>query len=177
MREALQLSLNLDPNTHVPALEEDMALREHYFKRLLISLNHAPEADWVVGRVAREEGQISPEHTDVYLQKFAEWIINHTTLEPFPAEFCGLAKIGNKTDIKPIQSEATPQNQPRYLLLNGDKESEFYYARESLKVLEDLLTHHRGSIAAAAKAIKVERQHLSRVVNNLRAGRRAWVDK
>jgi hypothetical protein len=177
LREALQLSLGLDPHTHVPALEEDMSLREHYWKRLLVSLNHAPEADWVFGRVVREEGQISPEYTDVYLQKFADWIVHDTTLEPFSEKFRGLTKTLNKADAKQPQNPATPQTQPQYLLLNGDTESEFYFARQSLAVLEDLLRHHRGNIAVAAGAIGIQRQHLSRVINNLRAGRRAWSDK
>lgn len=91
LREALQLSLGLDPHAHNPASEQDTALREQYWNRLLISKNHAPTGDWVFGRVAREDSDISPEYTEVRLKKFAEWIVNDTTLEPFPNEFKRLA--------------------------------------------------------------------------------------
>ena len=177
LRSALQLSLGLDPYTHVPASEGDMSLREYYWKRLLVSISHALDADWVVGRVVREEGQISPEYTEVDLKRFAQWIVNDTTLEPFSEEFRGLAKTGKKVGGKQPQNPETSQTQPRFLLLNGDTESEFYFAHQPLAVLEDLLRHHGGNIAVAAGAIEIERQHLSRVINNLRAGRRAWSDK
>ena len=78
LREALQLSLGLDPHALNPVSEQDTALRERYWNRLLISKNHAPTADWVYGRVAREDSDISPEYTEVRLKKFAEWIVNDT---------------------------------------------------------------------------------------------------
>jgi len=76
LREALQLSLGLDPHLDVPVPEGATSLREQYWNRLLISKNHAIDADWVVGKVVREDGDISPEYTNVYLKKFTEWIVN-----------------------------------------------------------------------------------------------------
>lgn len=87
LRSALQLSLGLDPNKHTPALEQKAELRERYWNRLTVAKNHAPEADWVVGRVVREDGDISLEFTEVYLKKFAAWIINETSLRPLSDEF------------------------------------------------------------------------------------------
>jgi hypothetical protein len=91
LREALQLSLSVDPHTHVPALERDLALREQYWNRLLITKNHALDADWIAGKVALEDGDVSAEQTAVYLKNFAEWIVNDTTLTPFSDEFKRLA--------------------------------------------------------------------------------------
>ena len=91
LREALQLSLGLDPNTHIPAAETDMRLREEYFKRLQIAKNNAFGAEWLVGRVVREDGDIRAEYTEVYLKKFADWMVNETTLDAFPNEFLHLA--------------------------------------------------------------------------------------
>jgi hypothetical protein len=87
LRAALQLSLGLDPNTQVPALETDISIREQYFIRLLVAKNCAPGASWVVGRVARESGDVDVENTEVSLRKFVGWIIYETTLELFPIEF------------------------------------------------------------------------------------------
>ena len=39
------------------------------------SKTHSPGADWVVGRVVSEDGDVSVEFTEVYLKKFAAWII------------------------------------------------------------------------------------------------------
>lgn len=108
LREALQLSLGLDPHSHVPASEKNTPLQEQYWNRLLISKNHAIDADWVVGKVVREDGDISPEYTNVYLKKFAEWIVNDTTLTPFPDEFKRLAR--SEIAGASIQSTNAPIN-------------------------------------------------------------------
>lgn len=176
MREALQLSFGLNPHTHVPSLEKDLTLLDQYHNRLLISKNHAPEADWIVERVVREEGDISAEYTEVYLKKFVDWMVNETTLEIVSEEFKRLALTqADSRPAEPTIQSVTP-TRPIYLLVNGDPESDFYYARQPLSVLEDLVKHHGGTFTAAAKALHIERQHLSRVINNLRAGRRAWAD-
>ena len=177
LREALQLSLGLDPHSHVPASEPDMSLRELYWNRLLIAKNQAPGADWVVGKVVREDGDINPEFTEVYLKKFADWMINETTLSPFPDEFRNLVTTPKKASQTETVDQTLEPTQPRYLLVNGDRESAFYFARQPLSVLEDLLRHHGGKFERAAEALKIKRQHLSRVINNLRAGRKPWSDK
>jgi len=87
----LQLSLGLDPHSDVPVPEGDTSLREQYWNRLLISKNHAPDAHWIAGKLVRENGDISAEHTAVYLKKFTAWIVNDTTVTPFPDEFKRLA--------------------------------------------------------------------------------------
>jgi hypothetical protein len=92
LREALQLSLGLDPHSHVPASEPDLSLRKCYWNRLSIAKDHAPGADWVFGRVVREDGDIHPEFTEVYVKKFATWVINGTTLRPLPDEFISLSE-------------------------------------------------------------------------------------
>lgn len=99
LRSALQLSLGLDPNKHTPALESNMELRVQYWNRLTIAKNHATTANWVVGRVVREDGDISVEFTEVYLTKFADWIINETTLSPLPDEFERLG--GSVVEVSP----------------------------------------------------------------------------
>jgi len=99
LRSVLQLSLGLDPNKHTPALEPKEELRVLYWNRLGVAKNHAPGADWVVGRVVREDGDIHPEFTEVYLKKFADWIINETTLRPLPDEFERLC--GSVVEVSP----------------------------------------------------------------------------
>jgi hypothetical protein len=69
-----------------------MGSRERYFKRLQIAKNHALGAKWLVGRVVLEDGDISAEHTEVLLKKFANWMVNETTLDAFPNEFSRLAE-------------------------------------------------------------------------------------
>jgi len=137
LREALQLSLGLDPHSHVPASEEDMSLREQYWNRLLISKNHAIDADWVVGKVVREDGDISPEYTDVYLKKFAEWIVNDTTLDPFPEQFLKLIPSQTKANSEHLQ-EPLQTEQP-HLHLNRDKRSQYYFATQPVSVLNDFM--------------------------------------
>lgn len=102
LREALQLSLGFDPHSHIPAAETDMQSREAYFKRLQITKNNAFGAAWLVGRVVREGGDISAECTEVYLKKFADWMVNETTLGAFPTEFFHLAAsaIGGTSTTK-----------------------------------------------------------------------------
>jgi len=91
LREALQLSLGLDPHSHIPATETDMGSREAYFKRLQIAKNNAFGAEWLVDRVVWEDGDISAEYTEVALKRFANWMVNETTLGAFPNEFFQLA--------------------------------------------------------------------------------------
>lgn len=177
LREALQLSLGLNPHMHVPASEGDISLREQYWNRLMISKNHAPEADWVAGKVIREKGDISPEYTEVYLKKFAEWIVNDTTLEPFPREFRRLTENEKNKKTQQPQNEVTPSTKPRYLLLNGDKNSEFYFASQPLKVLEDFLRYYGGNKTKAASAHNIQRQHLAKVICNLRRGKSPWSER
>ena len=177
LRSALQLSLGLDPNKHTPALEPKEELRVLYWNRLGVAKNHAPGADWVVGRVVREDGDIHPEFTEVYLKKFADWIVNDTTLEPFPNEFRRLTESGKKKIIQQPQNEVVPPTKPRYLLLNGDNKSEFFFAHQPLEVLEDLLRHYGGNKAKAGKVHGIERRHLGLVIRNLRSGRPPWSEK
>jgi hypothetical protein len=68
-----------------------MGSREAYFKRLQIAKNNAFGAAWLVGRVVREDGDISAECTEVLLKRFANWMVNGTTLDAFPTEFLHLA--------------------------------------------------------------------------------------
>ena len=177
LREALQLSLGLDPHSHAPGSEANVSLREYYWNRLLVAKNHAPGADWVVGRVVREDGDISVEFTDVYLKKFAAWIVNDTTLEPFPNEFHRLTKRGDKKNIQQPQNEVVSPTKPKYLLLNGDRKSEFYFAHQPLEVLEDFVRHYGGNKTKAAKVHGIERRHLGKVICNMRNGRPPWSEK
>ena len=144
LREALQLSLGLDPHTHNPASEQDMALREQYWNRLLISKNHAPTADWVIGRVAREDGDISPEYTEIHLKKFAEWIVKETTLTSFPEEFKRLA--GSEIAGASTQPPNT---------------SEYWTQRPAKDFIEEM--RKAGTFTAAGKLHGVGRQRYTEV--------------
>ena len=57
---------------------------------------------WLVGRVVRESGDISAEYTEVFVKKFANWLVNETTLDAFPPEFFHLA-AGQYGDADPQQ--------------------------------------------------------------------------
>lgn len=107
LREALQLSLELDPNTHVPATEPDMLLREKFWERLMVAKNHAISAKWIVGKAVREDGDINFELTMVDLKKFAHWVVTETTLKPIAVEFGKLAEI-KSTGLSPA-----PLNEPK----------------------------------------------------------------
>jgi len=112
LREALQLSLGLDPHTHIPAAETDMKMREAYFKRLQIAKNNAFGAEWLVDRVVREDGDISAEYTEVLLKKFVNWMVNETTLDAFPPEFFHLAArtvVGTSTTKHGLDPEGINQ--------------------------------------------------------------------
>ena len=119
MREALQLSLGLDPHTHIPAAQTDMKMREAHFKRSLIAKNNAFGAEWLVDRVVREDGDISAEYTEVLLKKFANWLVNETTLDVFPSEFFHLAAsaIGGKsTGLTPSKKYWTQRSAEEFIL-------------------------------------------------------------
>ena len=201
LRSALQLSLGLDPNRHTPALEPNMEIRVQYWNRLAVAKNHAPGADWVVGRVVREDGDISVEFTEVYLKKFAAWIINETTLRPLPDEFVSLfekqAQVAQATlTHEPQSSSATPTSspdprslpnsttltnhtpllQPVHLNLNRETESAYYFAKQPLPVLNDFMRVHRDSPTKAAKTLGIDRRVLGKVLKNVRAGRKPWAD-
>ena len=198
LRSALQLSLGLDPNKHTPAFESKEELRVHYWNRLTVAKNHAPGADWVFGRVVREDGDISVEFTEVYLKKFASWINNETTLRPLPAEFVSLSEKQAQATLtdEPQSSSATPTSftdpsslpsstpltnhtpllQPVHLNLNRDQKSAYYFANQPVSVLNDFMRVHQGNATEAAKTLGIDRRVLGSVLKNLRAGRKPWAD-
>ncbi len=139
LREALQLSLGLDPHSHIPAIEPDMSIREHYWNRLLITKNHAPGASWVVGRVVRQSGDIDVENTEVHLRKFAGWMINETTLEPFQEEFSRLAR----SEVKGMSTQS-------------DQSKQCWTQRPAQEFIEE--KRKAGSYAAAGRLHGVSRQ-------------------
>jgi len=144
MREALQLSLGLDPHTHIPAAETDMGSREAYFKRLQIAKNNAFGAEWLVGRVERQDGDISAEQTEVLLKKFANWMVNETTLDPFPSEFSRL--VASAAD-----DESTVLTPPKKCWTERSAE-EFILEKQAA-----------GSYEAAAKLHGVSRQRYAEI--------------
>lgn len=144
LREALQLSLGLDPHTHSLASEPEKSLREQYRNRLLVSKNHALYADWVIGRVAREDGDINPEFTEVNLKKFAEWIVKETNFTSFPDEFKRLSGSG----IAGVSTES----------LNAP---EHWTQRPAKDFIEE--KRRAGSYTAAGKLHGVQRQRYTEV--------------
>jgi len=144
LREALQLSLGLDPHTHIPAAETDMGSREAYFKRLQIAKNNAFGAEWLVGRVERQDGDISAEQTEVLLKKFANWMVNETTLDPFPSEFSRL--VASAAD-----DESTVLTPPKKCWTERSAE-EFILEKQAA-----------GSYEAAAKLHGVSRQRYAEI--------------
>ena len=109
-----------------------MSLRELYWNRLLIAKNHAPGAAWVVGRVVRQDGDVSPEYTEVYLKKFADWIVNETTFGDLsPDEFRNLLASQKAVDPPTVQEPRTNPTAP-HLCLNRDKNSQYYFATQPI---------------------------------------------
>lgn len=177
LRSAIQLSMGLDPERHHPATEIDITLRETYYKRSRIVANHAPGAIWVVGRVTREDGDVSLEFTDCYLKPFVQWFLDELTF-PVAEEFRSLSEFHRTpSPVEEALTASTPVPTPPvpvHKMVNRNRDSAFYYAKQPIGVLEDLLRSHGGNIAAAARSIDVPRQTLQRVITNLRAGRSPW---
>jgi len=173
LKSAIQLSIDVDPNSYDPATEKDVQLREEYWLRSRVVSNHAPYADWLCGKIVREEGDISFEFTEVFLPQFSSWLQKHTTLGPFPPEFCLIGQMTNGFQSTSSITKSTEQL-PSHKLVNGDKKSSYYFAAQSLSVLEDFVRAHNNSIAAAAASIDVSRQNLGKVLNNLRKGKKPW---
>jgi hypothetical protein len=82
------LSVNLCPDryNHENSNEVEHAYANKYWLNSQIAKNHVFSADWLVGRVAKEDFDVDLRLTNVDLVKFCDWALNTVQFSDLPAE-------------------------------------------------------------------------------------------
>lgn len=91
-----------------------------YWENLQIAKNHAYEADWVVGKVVKEDFDISATQTTVDWEKFCTWA-QGVQLHGLPTEIeiLGGADFSTTTCDDRTISQPAPSNHPKKNQSNG----------------------------------------------------------
>ena len=88
LRDALVLSVNLCPDryNHENSDEIEFGYARKYWQNSQIAKNHVYDAEWLVGKVAREDSDIDLRLTNVDLCKFSYWALNVAQISELPTE-------------------------------------------------------------------------------------------
>ena len=88
LRDALVLSVNLCPDryNHENSNEIEFGYARKYWQNSQIAKNHVYDAEWLVGKVAREDSDIDLRLTNVDLCKFSYWALNVAHISELPTE-------------------------------------------------------------------------------------------
>jgi len=88
LRDALVLSVNLCPDryNHKNSNEVEFEYARKYWQNSQIAKNHVYDAEWLVGKVVREDADIDLRLTNVDLCKFSYWALNVGQISELPTE-------------------------------------------------------------------------------------------
>jgi hypothetical protein len=88
MRDALVLSIGLCPHkyNHENTDATELSYAQKYWDNLQIARNHVYDSDWLVGRAAKQDGDVDTTHTEVDFEKFCVWASIDVQLSDLPPE-------------------------------------------------------------------------------------------
>ena len=88
MRDALVLSIGLCPHkyNHENTEDTELSYAQKYWDNLQIARNHVSGSDWLVGRAAKQDGDVDTTHTEVDFEKFCVWASIDVQLSELPPE-------------------------------------------------------------------------------------------
>jgi hypothetical protein len=86
LRDALVLTLDLCPNSynHETKTSKEKKFAQKFLSNLQITKSHIYGADWVVGRVSKQEFDVDTAFTTVDLPKFCKWAFGVVKLVDLP---------------------------------------------------------------------------------------------
>jgi hypothetical protein len=107
LRDALVLSINLCPinYNHENSDEIEFEYAKKYWQNLQIAKNHVYDAEWLVGKVAREDSDIDLCLTNVDLCKFSYWALNVVHISELPTEMEILGGLEFSSDNIPNEND------------------------------------------------------------------------
>ena len=95
MRDTLVLSIGLCPHkyNHEKTDATELSYAQKYWDNLQIAKNHVYESDWLVGRVAKQEGDVDTTYTEVDFEKFCVWAASVLNLADLPPEMLAIGNL------------------------------------------------------------------------------------
>jgi hypothetical protein len=113
LRDALVLSAGLCPHkyNHENTNPIELTYAQKFWDNLQIAKNHIYSAEWLVGKVAKEDFDVDLNNTTVDLKKFCIWAATVVELHEFPPEMVIIGDILLETQPQAIVIQHQRRNQ------------------------------------------------------------------